>query len=184
MTDLDASRAELPVTVLLLPDRQGSSTAHWPTRWAHLYGYRVVEQHDWVRPRRGDWLARLDETVIDAPGPLVLVAQGLGCILLAAWATMSRHTERVQAAMLVSPVDMMRPEMKNTLPGWSPVLAKPMPFPSMLVGVHNDPDGGAQGAQSLAAKWGSRWVDLDDHAAALSGDWPQGHALLQTLLKE
>jgi len=37
-------------------------------RWVALYSYTLVEQDEWRRPRRGDWLARLDEVVVDTPG--------------------------------------------------------------------------------------------------------------------
>ena len=63
--------------VLILPGWQGSGPAHWQSRWEVLHGYARVEQHDWQQPRRGDWLARLDETVIDSERPVVLVAHAL-----------------------------------------------------------------------------------------------------------
>ena len=52
------------MTVLLLPGWQGSGPDHWQMRWANVHGYSVVEQNDWMRPRRGDWLARLDLSLI------------------------------------------------------------------------------------------------------------------------
>ena len=88
MTDLTndtgAYSTGASVSVLILPGWQGSGPGHWQMQWARLYGYTVVEQNDWLHPLRGDWLARLDEVVIDAPGPVVLVAHSLGCILTAA----------------------------------------------------------------------------------------------------
>ena len=67
---LQQARAQdgAPTTVLILPGWQGSGPDHWQMQWAHAHGYTVVEQNDWLHPRRGDWLARLDEVVIDAPG--------------------------------------------------------------------------------------------------------------------
>ena len=38
----------------------------------------VVEQADWLRPRRGDWLARLDEVIVDTPGSGANVRASLG----------------------------------------------------------------------------------------------------------
>ena len=105
MTDLTndtgAYSTGASVSVLILPGWQGSGPGHWQMHWARVYGYAVVEQNDWLHPLRGDWLARLDEVVIDAPGPVVLVAHSLGCILTAAWASFSRHTGRVRGAFLV-----------------------------------------------------------------------------------
>ena len=93
--------------VLILPGWQGSGPDHWQMRWVARHGYTVVEQDDWVRPRRGDWLARLGEVVVDTPeADIVLVAHSLGCIQVAAWAAVSRHTARVRGALLVAPGDL------------------------------------------------------------------------------
>ncbi len=176
------------VMVLLLPGWQGSGPEHWQMCWAKVHGYSVVEQNDWLRPRRGDWLARLDEVVIDAPGPVVLVAHSLGCILVAAWASFSRHTAKVQGALLVAPGDVALPAMKEALPGWLPIERQPLPFRSIVVGSDNDPYCTAERAQQLARDWSARWIALGAaghiNADSSLGNWPEGHALLQTLLKD
>src|SRR5256885_7319654 len=64
--------------VWLLPGWQNSDADHWQSRWEQRHGYRRLEQNDWDRPLRGDWSARLQETVLDAPRPVVLVAHSLG----------------------------------------------------------------------------------------------------------
>ncbi len=158
-------------------------------RWVAQYGYTVVEQDDWLRPRRGDWLARLDEVVVDTPGEgadIVLAAHSLGCIQVAAWAAVSRHTARVRGALLVAPGDVERPDLREQIPGWAPIVRQRLPFAATLVGSRNDPYCAHQRAQDLARDWGTRWVDLGDagHINADSGlgDWPQGHALLQELM--
>ena len=50
--------------VLTLPGWQSSGPEHWQSRWEALHGFQRVEQHDWMTPRRGDWLARLDEAAL------------------------------------------------------------------------------------------------------------------------
>jgi predicted alpha/beta hydrolase family esterase len=176
------------ITVLLLPGWQGSGPDHWQTRWAQLHGYSVVEQNDWLRPRRGDWLARLDEVVIDAPGPVVLVAHSLGCILVSAWASFSRQTAKVRGALLVAPGDVALPGLQEALPGWLPIEGRPLPFRSIVVGSDNDPFCSAERAQQLARDWSVRWMGLGAaghiNADSSLGDWPEGHTLLQTLLKD
>jgi predicted alpha/beta hydrolase family esterase len=175
-------------SVLILPGWQGSGPTHWQMQWARLHGYTVVEQNDWLQPRRGDWLARLDEVVIDAPGSVVLAAHSLGCILVAAWASFSRHTARVRGALLVAPGDVEAPEMPDRFPGWTPIVRQRLPFKSILVGSQNDPYCHADRAQALAHDWGAQWLDLGQaghiNADSSLGAWPQGHALLQTLMKE
>jgi len=151
---------DLAPEVLLLPGWQNSGPDHWQSRWERLHGHRRVDQHDWLTPRRGDWLARLDEVVVDSPRPLVLVAHSLGCILTAAWAHHSRHTGRVCGALLVAPGDVEQPDLAPALPGWAPIVRHRLPFPSVLVASRNDPYCHHDRAVQLARDWGSRLVDL------------------------
>ena len=177
-----------PENVLILPGWQNSGPAHWQSRWEALHGYRRVDQHDWMAPRRGDWSARLEEVLLGCDEPAVLVAHSLGCLLTAAWALHSRNTHRVKAALLVAPGDAEREELQPVLPSWSPVVMQRLPFPSVLVGGRNDPYCTFERAQAMASAWGSRFIDLGDagHINADSGlgDWPQGHAWLDELKKD
>jgi predicted alpha/beta hydrolase family esterase len=174
-----------PHTVLILPGWQSSGPGHWQAHWATLPGTVWVEQDDWQRPRRGDWLARLDEVVIDTPGSLRLAAHSLGCLLVAAWARHSRHTARVQAALLVAPGDAEDPVLRERLPGWAPIERQRLPFASRLVASRNDPFCRWPRAEQLARDWGAELIDLGEagHINADSGlgDWPQGQAWLHTL---
>lgn len=175
-----------PSTVLLLPGWQNSGPGHWQSRWEALHGYERVEQHDWMHPLRGDWTARLEETVVDADAPVVLVAHSLGCILAAWWAAHSFNAQRVQAALLVAPGDVERPNLAEQLPGWAPIARQALPFPALLVGSQDDPYCSLQRAQGFANDWGARFVDCGErgHINADSGlgDWAEGHALLRSLL--
>jgi len=175
--------------VLILPGWQGSGADHWQMRWAQRHGHTVVEQDDWLHPRRGDWLARLDEVVIDTPGgdaSIVLAAHSLGCIQVAAWAAVSRHTARIRGALLVAPGDVEQPALREQIPGWAPIVRQRLPFAATLVGSRNDPFCSHDCAHALALDWGARWVDLGEagHINADSGlgDWPAGQALLQALI--
>lgn len=174
--------------ILLLPGWQNSGPDHWQSLWEARHGYPRVEQHDWMRPLRGDWSARLEETVVDADGPVVLVAHSLGCILTAWWAAHSPNAHRVQGALLVAPGDVERPDIAAQIHGWSPIARQPLPFPSVLVGSRNDPYCSYERAEGLGEAWGARFVDggARGHINAESGlaDWPEGHHLLHTLLKD
>ena len=70
--------------ILILPGWQNSGPDHWQSRWECLYGYQRVEQHDWMRPLRGDWIAQLEAVLLADEAPAVLVAHSLGCIQVAA----------------------------------------------------------------------------------------------------
>ena len=174
--------------ILLLPGWQNSGPGHWQTEWEVRHGYHRVEQHDWMHPLRGDWSARLEETVADAGGPVVLAAHSLGCILTAWWAAHTRHAHKVRGALLVAPGDVERTDLAEMIPGWAPIARQPLPFPAVLVGSSNDPYCSLERAQSLAQAWGTRFIDYGEcgHINAESdlGDWTEGHALLHTLLND
>ena len=174
--------------ILTLPDWRGAGPAHWQSRWEHLHGHQRLEQHDWQRPLRGDWSARLQEAVIDSDRPVVLVAHGLGCVLAAWWAAHSGQVHRVQAALLVAPADTESDPLRQRLQGWAPIALPALPFAAAVVGSHNDPHCALARAQQLASAWGARWVDAG-HCGPLNaesglGDWVQGHALLASLKKD
>lgn len=177
-----------PCNILTLPGWHGSGPAHWQSRWELLHGYQRVQQHDWQRPLRGDWSARLQDVVLDSPAPVVLVAHSLGCVLAAWWAAHSPHSARVRAALLVAPADVERADVRAQLPGWAPLARQALPFATLLVASRDDPFCRFERAQQLAGHWGARCIDAGarGHLNAHSqlGDWPQGHAWLQSLMKE
>ena len=167
--------------ILVLPGWQGRGSDHGQMRWGERVGHAVVEQDDWLRPRRGDWLARLDEVVVDTPGTgadIVLVAHGLGCIQVAAWSVVSRHTGRIRGALLVAPTDVERSELREQIPGWAPIARQPLPFPAQVVGSHLDPYCSLERAHGLATDWGAGWTD----PGSGQGDWTEGQACLQELM--
>ena len=144
--------------VLLLPGWQNSGPRHWQSLWEREHGYTRVDQHDWMRPLRGDWIARLEDA-----GKAGLDGQ----------------------AVLVAPGDAEREEMRPVLPSWSPIPMQRLPFSSVLLGSQSDPYCTFERARTLASAWGSSFVDCGrvGHINADSGLdlWPQGHAMLQQL---
>lgn len=176
-----------PAQVLVLPGWQGSGPGHWQSRWEHVHGYTRVEQHDWDRPLRGDWTARLEEVLLDWPGgPVVLVAHSLGCLLVAAWAAHSRHTGRVAGALLVAPPDVRTPALQPVLASWATLALQRLPFPAVVITSQDDPFCSPARSREFAEAWGGPWVDAGcaGHLNADSGlgDWPEGHAHLARLL--
>ena len=176
-----------PSNVLLLPGWQNSGPDHWQSRWEVRYGYRRVDQHDWMKPRRGDWMAQLEETILAADEPVVLVAHSLGCILTAAWASHSKNTRRVKAALLVAPGDAEREALRPLLPSWSPIPMQRLPFSSWLVGSRDDPYCGFERVQAMGVAWGSSFTDLGNaghiNAETGLGDWAAGHDMLRSLIE-
>lgn len=174
--------------VLTLPGWQSSGPQHWQSRWEALYGFLRVEQDDWAWPRRGDWMARLDEVVQDVGAPAVLVAHSLGCQLVAAWAAHSRHAGQVRAALLVAPPDTERPDTPPQLHTWRPITHRRLPFAATVIASEDDPFCTLERAQRFAGAWGARFIATGalGHLNAMSGldDWPDGLAHLHTLAPE
>jgi predicted alpha/beta hydrolase family esterase len=169
-------------TVVIVPGWRDSGPGHWQTLWAaQLPRVRRVVQDNWIAPSRRAWVQRLGETILAAPGPVVVVAHSLGCI-----ATMHlppEVTARIQAALLVAPAD---PERRGVLADFAPVPYQPLPYPSIVVGSSNDPFCPVRLSGAYARAWGSEFVRLQDaghiNVDSGHGDWPLGLALLQSLL--
>ena len=174
-----------PANVLILPGWQNSGPDHWQSRWQRQHGYTRVEQHDWQRPLRGDWIARLEDVLLNCSEPAVLVAHSLGCLTAAAWAAHSRNTHLVKAALLVAPPDTEREDIGQMLPGWSVPLQR-LPFKCIVVASSNDPFCDSTRAQQYASSWGASLIELGErgHINADSGlgDWPEVHTELQQLI--
>lgn len=172
--------------VLLLPGWLDSGPGHWQTRWETEHGFERVVQDDWVWPRRGDWMTRLEDAVLADERPAVLVAHSLGCHLVAAWAAHSRHVGRVRAALLVAPPDLDRAELPPQLAGWRGTPRLPLPFPALLAYSSNDPFACADAALAMASDWNApTWATgARGHLNADSGlgDWPQALQRLCGLL--
>ncbi len=173
--------------VLVLPGWLNSGAAHWQSRWEALHGFDRVEQSDWEWPRRGDWMARLDEVLLERDAPALLVAHSLGCQLVAAWAAHSQHTARVQGALLVAPPDVERADMPPQVATWRPIVRRRLPFPAHLVYSDDDPYCSPEHARGMAADWGAaaESVGHAGHVNAESGlgDWPAGLARLAALAR-
>jgi predicted alpha/beta hydrolase family esterase len=176
----------VPLRILLLPGWLDSGPDHWQSRWEALHGDWRVTQDDWLWPKRGDWMARLEEVLLeDDASPALLVAHSLGCQLVAAWAAHSRHTHRVQGALLVAPPDIERDDMPPNLLPWRPIVRVRLPFPAIAVTSSDDPFGAPQRTEQLARDWGAERVDIGarGHINGESGlgEWAAGRALLDRL---
>lgn len=174
--------------VLVLPGWLNSGPSHWQSRWETLHGFQRVLQADWQWPRRGDWMAQLEDVLLadeDRPRPTLLVAHSLGCHLVAAWAAHSQNTAQVQGALLVAPPDTERDDMPPQLHNWRPMPRQRLPFLATVLYSDDDPYCSTERALGLARSWGAaaHSVGAAGHINGDSGlgDWPAGLARLQAL---
>ena len=173
-------------TFLIIPGYGNSGPEHWQSLWQQQDArFRRVEQRDWWSPQCSEWVATLERAVAASGPDTVLVAHSLGCGLVAHWAAQTR--QRIRAAMLVAPPDPEGPAAELNIQGFVPVPELPLAFPSLVVASSNDPYSSLEHAHAAAARWGSRWHNLGPcgHINGDSGlgDWPQGRALLDSLLR-
>ena len=135
--------------------------------------------------RRGDWMTRLEDTLLADDRPALLVAHSLGCHLVAAWAAHSRHVDRVRAALLVAPPDLTRTDLPAQLASWRATPRPRLPFAAVVAYSDDDPFASADASRRLAADWGlPTWPQGPRghlNADAGLGDWPEGLERLHTL---
>ena len=168
-------------SIIIVPGWRDSGPGHWQTLWAErLPQARRVVQDDWHTPTRSAWVARLEETVLEQPGPVVIVAHSLGCITTAHMRP--EAAARVRGALLVAPAD---PERRAVLSDFAPVPYAALPYRSILVASSNDPYCPIRLAGAYARAWGSEFVRLQNaghiNVDSGHGEWPLGRALLQSL---
>ena len=168
-------------SIIIVPGWRDSGPGHWQSLWAEqLPGAVRVQQDDWITPSRNAWVVSISRTILEQPGPVVIVAHSLGCI--ATTHLPPEAVARIQGALLVAPAD---PERRGILADFAPVPYQPLPYRSILVASGNDPFCPVRTAGAYARAWGSEFVRLQKagHINIESGfgAWPLGLALLQSL---
>lgn len=176
------------IRYLIVPGWQGSSDEHWQSHWQRsLPNSARVEQADWERPQREDWVAALEREIAAERTPVMLIAHSLGCVTVAHWAERASPAllRRVRGALLVAPADVERPGCPEALRNFAPIPTQPLPFPSQLIGSDDDPAATAARALELARGWESEASILvgAGHINVKSGytRWEQGFAWLYRL---
>lgn len=177
------------ISTLVLPGLFGSGPKHWQSRWQNLFSDFVrVEQDDWDQPVRDHWVARLEQVVSRTSAPIALLAHSLGCHTVAHWAAQSALTNKVVAAMLVSPPDLENLNRPKEVVGYESVPMQDLPFKSVVVASCNDHYASLQAQQCFAQAWGSDFVEAGAlghiNEASDIGDWPEGQVIWRKLVSQ
>jgi uncharacterized protein len=174
--------------ILIVPGLNGSGSTHWQTLWEEKYGYERVDQKDWEKPDLLEWVNTLNTVITANSQRVVLVAHSLGCLTVAKWAqAYPQNVGRIRCALLVAPPDVESfPYFPEELRRFA--TNKIIPFSSVLVGSENDHYMTLEYARRLAGYWKSNFVNAGaaGHINTESGHglWPEGEALLKTLIKK
>jgi uncharacterized protein len=173
-------------SVLVIPGWNGSGAGHWQTLWEQKYTrFRRVEQRNWTRPAKSDWIAQLNVELDRVATPTFLVAHSLGCLAVAHWAaTAGKKTDHIDGAFLVAPPWLTASDRcPAQLMDFLPMPLRRLPFPSLLVASEDDPYLPIEIAVRLGTAWGAEFVDVGRqghiNVASGHGNWPIGEGLLR-----
>jgi predicted alpha/beta hydrolase family esterase len=164
-----------------LPGIGGSSEDHWQSHWERMDNrFGRFSPSDWDEPNLDDWLAALEKSVRGSPGPVVLVAHSLACLLAVHAAEKLRS--RITGAFLVAVPDPDSVAFPAEAASFREVPARELPFPALVVSSTNDPFGTTAYARRRAEQWGASLVIAGPlghiNAASRLAQWAEGRALL------
>lgn len=174
--------------ILIIPGYTNSGPDHWQTRWENkLSTARRVEQAEWSKPVRVDWVANVVRAMRQAERPVVLVAHSLGIPTAIHAALETGHP--VAGAFFVAPPDVANPAVRpKQLMTFGPYPRDPLPFPSITVASRNDPFCAFEVAEDIAGAWGSMFIDAGEaghlNAESGHGPWPEGSMTFASFLSK
>jgi predicted alpha/beta hydrolase family esterase len=172
--------------ILTVSGLWNSGPDHWQTHWEHANPtWRRVQQRDWDRPDRREWVRALDEAVRSCNAPPVLAAHSLGCSVVAEWAA-TIGGRSVAGAFLVAPSDVESPTYPIEGRSFSSMALSRFPFPSVVIASTNDEYVSLDRARLFANAWGSA-LDVIGPAGHINADagygpWPEGRRKLAELV--
>lgn len=174
--------------ILLIPGLGDSLHGHWQHRWEHkMANARLVDQDDWNTPMLEPWLNNIEQAIIMATRPVILVGHSLGVCAIVHTAQRLKDT-KVKGAYLVSPPDL---DENTNVPAealpFANVPRDPLPFPSLLIASSNDVFCTIERAADLANAWGSEFHDAGEmghiNLESGHGPWPEGLMMFTRLMK-
>ncbi|MHA6685447.1 RBBP9/YdeN family alpha/beta hydrolase [Mesorhizobium sp. A556] len=174
--------------ILIVPGYTNSGPDHWQTRWeGRLSSARRVEQAEWSKPVRADWVANVAKAVNAAEKPVVLIAHSLG--VPAVIQAIPEFVKPIAGAFLVAVPDVANPKLRpKHLMTFGPYPLEKLPFPSMLIASRNDPFCAFDVAENLASTWGSLLIDAGEaghiNADSGHGPWPEGSMTFASFLSK
>jgi predicted alpha/beta hydrolase family esterase len=174
--------------ILLLPGLDNSGRNHWQSLWEILqpfHGAYVerIKHSSWSEPVLTTWIQELEQALsVEQSSSTIIVAHSLGCLnVVGAFPFPS-----IKGALLVAPPNVNRPDFPARIKGFR-VPSECLRFPSILVASENDPYSSLEWSRSLSTTLGSEFINIGPagHVNADSnlGEWKQGQALVQDLLR-
>lgn len=168
---------------ITVPGIDGSGKSHWQTLWEQADPtMRRFAPASWTAPDFSNWVAALEQAVIAARTPPLLIVHSLSCLLVAHWQKTSRLP--VKGAFLVAVPDPSSSVFPANARSFAPAPRERFRFPSLVVASTNDPFGSLDHARKMAALWGSEFYIAGAlghiNGAGGLGEWQDGKVLLKT----
>lgn len=164
--------------IFIIPGYTNSGPDHWQTRWQEkLSSARRIEQAEWSKPVRDDWVREVVKAGQAATKPIVLVAHSLG--VATALHALPEIGHKVAGAFFVAPPDVANDAIRpKHLMTFGPYPRDPLPFPTITVVSRNDPFTSYEAAEAVAKDWGALVIDAGEsghlNADSGHGPWPEG----------
>ncbi|MCH4539365.1 alpha/beta hydrolase [Ochrobactrum sp. POC9] len=164
--------------ILIIPGYTNSGPDHWQTRWeSKLSTARRVQQAEWSKPVREDWIGEVVKAAHAATKPIVLVAHSLG--VAAAVHALPQFQHKVAGAFFVAPPDVSNDKIRpKHLMTFGPYPRERLPFPAITVVSRNDPFSSFEAAEDVVKDWGAMLIDAGESGHINSesghGPWPEG----------
>lgn len=165
--------------ILIMPGLGNSDPTHWQTRWQEkLPTARRVEQGNWDEVHLADWGKNLVEAISHSHRPTVIVAHSAAVNVVV---HMAKKIDKkvVKGAFFVAPAGsrfILEHDSIDMKLAHLPL--DPLPFPSVVLASHSDPNCPILEAEEWAYAWGSAFADAGDagHINSESGygPWPEG----------
>lgn len=147
---------------LFVPGEAEQHAPKWVSIWeTELPNFSRVELGQWQNPHRNTWVNKLNLALHKAQRPVVLCAEGLGCLAVAWWVEYEspKFGEPVVGAIFISPPDVDRPGSDPRLARFGACPRETLPFPSYLVVKPELPMLERFSTIRLARDWGSFFID-------------------------
>lgn len=171
-------------TILIHPGLGSSGPEHWQSLWEKKYNFTRIEQEEWDKPRKDDWITRIDQYLQNyTPQDVILVGHSLACSTIVYWA--QKYQAIIKGALLVGPSDTEAETYPPGTTGFKPMPLIKLPFPSIVVASTNDYYVTFDRAKQFADAWGSELVNIGDaghiNVASGFGKWDEGLEILKRL---
>ena len=164
--------------ILIIPGYTNSGPDHWQTRWENkLSTARRVQQAEWSKPVRDDWVGEVVKAANAATKPIVLVAHSLGVATALHAVPLIQH--KIAGAFFVAPPDVSNESIRpKHLMTFGPYPRDRLPFPTITVVSRNDPFSSFEAAEDVVKDWGAMLIDAAEsghiNADSGHGPWPEG----------